>query len=178
MDKLRRIAIWVVLGLAGLALVATGIGATMEPDHVVTRQATYAQSPQEIWDVITRFDQTPTWRSEVDGVQIESGDPIRFVELNDQGPLPLEVSESEAPSRLVLKADDPTLPFTGTWTFVLSAAEGGGTVVTVTERGTVHNPLFRFVARVFSDPAETSQTYLVDLGRHLGQQVVPVTPGG
>ncbi|MCB9716071.1 MAG: SRPBCC family protein [Myxococcales bacterium] len=177
MDKLRRIAIWGVLALGALALVATGIGATMEPSHTVTREAVYSQTPQEVWAVITRFDQEASWRSDVEAVQIESGHPIRFVEMNDQGPLPLEVKEQEAPTKMVLVANDPSLPFTGTWTFVLAPVEGG-TRLSVTEHGTVNNPLFRFVARVFSDPAATSETYLVDLGRHFGQEVVPQAPAG
>lgn len=175
MDKLRRIAIWAVLALGALALVATAIGATMEPTHTAVRQATFGRTPQEVWEVITRFDQTPSWRSDVDGVQIESREPIRFVEMNDQGPLPLEVSEQEAPTKLVLKADDPSLPFTGIWTFELAAVEGG-TRLTITEKGTVSSPLFRFMARAFSDPAATAETYLVDLGRHFGEDVTPQAP--
>lgn len=177
MDKLRRIAIYAVLALVALALIAAGIGATMDPDHVVAREATFARTPEEVWSVITRFDQTPTWRSNVDGVQIESGDPIMFVEMNEQGPLPLEVTEQEAPTKMVLEATDYTLPFTGKWTFELAAVEGG-TTLKITERGTIHNPLFRFVARVFSDPAETAETYLVDLGKHLGEEVTPAAPAG
>jgi uncharacterized protein YndB with AHSA1/START domain len=175
MNKLRKLAFWAFLAVVGATAVAAGIGLFLEPSHVATRQAIYARTPDEVWEVITRFDRSPQWRTDVDAVEIESGEPIRFVEMGPQGPLPLEVTEQERPTRLVLMAADPSLPFTGSWTFELEAVEGG-TRLTITERGTVDNPLFRFMARLFMDPAATADTYLVDLGRHFGQAVTPEPP--
>jgi len=172
MNLLRRSLIWVVVGLGALAIAIAGIGMTMEADHAVTRQATFASTPEEIWTIINRFDQTPRWRSDVHGVELEAGTPIRFVELGDGGPLPLEVQEQEAPNKLVLVAEDPTLRFSGTWTFEIEATEEG-TRLSITERGHIDNPLHRFVARTFGDPSETVSTYLVDLGRRVGEEVVP-----
>jgi uncharacterized protein YndB with AHSA1/START domain len=172
MNKLHKLILWAFIAVVGATLVMAGVGATMEPSHVASRQAVYARTPEEVWDVITRFDQAPRWRTDVDAVEIEAGDPIRFVEMGAQGPLPLEVTEQERPHRLVLMAADPSLPFTGSWTFELEAVEGG-TRLTVTERGSIDNPLFRFVARLFMDPASTVTTYLVDLGHHLGEDVTP-----
>lgn len=177
MNLLRRSLIWVVLGLGVLAIVVAGIGMTMEADYQVTRQATFASTPEEIWTIINRFDQTPRWRSDVHGVGLEPGTPIRFVELGDGGPLPLEVQEQEPLQKLVLVAEDPTLRFYGTWTFEFEASEEG-TRLSITERGHIDNPLHRFVARTFGDPSETVSTYLVDLGRHLGEEIVPQAPEG
>lgn len=177
MNKLQKLALWAFLAVAGLVIVAAVIGAFLEPSHVATRSAVLARTPDEVWQVITRFDRTPEWRSDVDFVQIESGDPIRFVELSDQGPVPFEVTEQERPTKLVLMTADPELPFSGSWTFELAPAPGG-TRLTITERGTIDNPLMRFAARVFMDPAATATTYLVDLGRHLGQEVTPEAPAG
>lgn len=175
MNKLRPLAIGSFVGIVVLLIVAAVVGMLMEPGHVVTREAIYAHPPEEVWRVITRFDRTPAWRSDVEAVQIESGDPIQFVEMGNQGPMPMEVTEQEAPHRMVIMARDPSLPFTGSWTFELAPTEGG-TRLSVTEQGSIDNPLFRFVARVFMDPADTAQTYLVDLGRHLGQEVTPQPP--
>lgn len=175
MNKLRKLALWAFIAVVVAMLVMAGIGATLEPTHVATRQAVYARTPEEVWAVISRFDQSPEWRTDVDGVVIESGDPIRFVEMGPQGPVPLEVTEQERPHKQVLTTADPTLPFSGTWTFEL-AAVAQGTRLTVTEVGTLDNPLFRFVSRVFMDPAATASTYLVDLGRHFGEEVTPAPP--
>jgi uncharacterized protein YndB with AHSA1/START domain len=175
MDRLRKLGLWAFLGVVAATVLAAGIGLFLEPGHVATRQAVYARTPDELWDVITRFDRTPQWRSDVDAVDIESGDPIRFVELSDQGPVTYEVTEQERPSKLVLMTADPELPFSGSWTFELEPAPGG-TRLTLTERGTIDNPLFRLVARVLMDPAATATTYLADLGRHLGEVVTPQAP--
>lgn len=177
MNKLQKLALWAFIAVVGATVLAAVTGAFLEPTHVATRRAVLARSPDEVWQVITRFDLTPEWRSNVDAVEIESGDPIRFVELSDQGPVPYEVTEQVRPSKLVLLTADADLPFSGTWTFELEP-EGGGTRLTITERGTIDNPLFRFAARVFMDPAATAETYLVDLGRHLGQEVTPEAPPG
>lgn len=175
MEKLRKLALGAFVAVVGATALAAGIGLFLEPGHTATRQAVYARTPDELWDVITRFDLTPEWRSDVDAIDIESGDPIRFVELGEQGPVPYEVTEQERPHRLVLMTSDPELPFSGSWTFELEP-EGGGTRLTITERGTIDNPLFRFMARTFMDPAATANTYLVDLGAHLGQEVTPQAP--
>lgn len=176
-NKLRRRVLWAFVAVVGLVLVMAGVGATMEPSHVATRHAVYARTPDEVWDVITRFDRAPSWRTDVDAVELEAGDPIRFVEMGAQGPLPLEVSEQERPRKLVLMATDPSLPFTGSWTFELQPTDGG-TRLTITERGSIDNPLFRFMARLFMDPSATATTYLVDLGHHFGEDVTPQPPGG
>jgi uncharacterized protein YndB with AHSA1/START domain len=177
MNKLQKLALVAFLVVVAATAAAAGIGATLEPTHVATRSAVLARTPDEVWQVITRFDRTPRWRSDVDAVDIESGDPIRFVELSDQGPMPFEVTEQVPPTKLVLVTADPELPFSGSWTFELEPAPGG-TRLTITERGTIHNPLMRLAARVLMDPAATATTYLVDLGRHLGQEVTPAAPPG
>jgi uncharacterized protein YndB with AHSA1/START domain len=174
-NKLGKLALWAFLGVVAATLVAAVIGATMEKSHVATRQAVYARTPNEVWEVITRFDRTAQWRTDVDAVEIESGDPIRFVEMGPQGPLPLEVTEQDPPHKLVLLAADASLPFSGSWTFELAPVEGG-TRLTITEQGSIDNPLFRFMARVFMDPAGTANTYLVDLGHHFGEEVTPAPP--
>jgi hypothetical protein len=174
-NKLPKLALWAFLAVVAATVVAAGIGLGLEPTHSATRQAVYAQTPDEVWEVITRFDQTPQWRTDVDAVEIESGAPIRFVEMGPQGPLPLEVTEQERPHKLVLLAADASLPFSGRWTFELAPVEGG-TRLTITEQGSIDNPLFRFMARVFGDPAATTTTYLVDLGHRLGEEVTPAPP--
>lgn len=175
MNKLRTLALWAFFAMVGVTALAAGIGMFLEPSHVATREAVYARTPDEVWDVIIRFDRAPQWRSDVEAVEIESGDPIRFIEVSDQGPVPFEVTEQERPTKLVLMIADPELPFSGSWTFVLAPIDGG-TRLTITERGSIDNPLFRFMARAFMDPAATANTYLVDLGRQFGEQITPQAP--
>lgn len=175
MNKLRKLALLAFIAVVVAMLVMAGIGATLEPTQVATRQAVFGRTPEEVWVVISRFDRSPEWRTDVDGVVIESGAPIRFVEMGPQGPVPLEVTEQERPHKQVLMTADPTLPFSGAWTYELVPVDEG-TRLTLTEERTLDNPLYRFVARVFMDPAATVDTYLVDLGRHFGEDVQPAPP--
>jgi hypothetical protein len=79
---------------------------------------------------------------------------------------PYEIVEQAPPHRLVSRVADPGLPYGGTWTFEL-APEGGGTRLTITERGEVHNPVFRVLARFVFGYAATMEAYLEDLAARL-----------
>jgi hypothetical protein len=69
------------------------------------------------------------------------------------GAIVFETVEAVAPHRFVSRIADPDQPFGGTWTFELTA-EGQGTRVSLTERGEVYNPIFRFLSHyVFSQTA-------------------------
>lgn len=78
---------------------------------------------------------------------------------------PFEIVERAPPGRLVTRVADG-LPYGGTWTFEL-APEGGGTRLTITERGEVHNPIFRVLARFVFGYAATMEAYLEDLAARL-----------
>ncbi|MEM7159351.1 MAG: SRPBCC family protein [Myxococcota bacterium] len=172
MDFIRRSLIWVLIGLAVLTAIAAGVGATMEANHLAMREAVYPHSPEELWQVISRFDLTPEWRSEVDDIEIQSGDPIRFIEMNADGLTSLQVEEQEIGKRMVLATADPDMPFSGKWTFELTPVEEG-TRLRITDNGTISNPLYRLVARTFHEPNEMADLYLTDLGKHLDVEVVP-----
>ncbi|HMA23731.1 MAG TPA: hypothetical protein VKP00_07045, partial [Gemmatimonadaceae bacterium] len=46
--------------------------------------------------------------------------------------------------------------------------------VTIVERGSVYNPLFRFVSRFFMGHTATIDAYLRALGKRFGEEPVPV----
>jgi hypothetical protein len=54
------------------------------------------------------------------------------------------------------------------------------TRVTITERGWVSNPLFRFVSRFIMGQTSSMETYLRSLGKHFGRATTPtvVATGG
>src|SRR5688500_6992477 len=102
--------------LAGLGAAVALVGAELPRDHVATRSAAFAAPPEAVFAAI------------VD-------------EVARQTDVPVEIVERQPPSRLVTRIADPELPFGGTWTFTL-AAEGGGTRLTITEHGQIHNVIF------------------------------------
>jgi hypothetical protein len=69
----------------------------------------------------------------------------------------------------VARIADTDLPFGGTWTYELKP-EGAGTRVTITERGEVYNPIFRFMSRFVLSQTATMEKYLAALtARAAGQ---------
>jgi uncharacterized protein YndB with AHSA1/START domain len=115
---------WVLIALAtlaGLGAAVALVGAGLPRDHVATRSAAFAAPPEAVFAAIVE-------------------------EVARQTEVPVEIVERQPPSRLVTRIADPELPFGGTWTFTL-AAEGGGTRLTITEHGQIHNVIFRAVAR-------------------------------
>ena len=82
------------------------------------------------------------------------------------------IAVSEPPRRIVAVVADSSQGYGGSWTYAL-AAEGGGTRLTITERGFVDAPLFRFMAKFIFGTTRTMETCLEDLGRKFGETVTP-----
>jgi hypothetical protein len=76
------------------------------------------------------------------------------------------IVEQAPPRRLVTRVADPELPYGGTWTFELEPEESG-TRLTITERGQIHNPIFRVIARFVFGYAATMESYLDELEARL-----------
>jgi hypothetical protein len=81
-----------------------------------------------------------------------------------------------APKRLVGRITDTSLPFRGSWTYVLQS-EGTGTRLSITENGEVYNPIFRFMSRFVFGHTATMERYLVDLAAHVQKTTSARPPG-
>jgi uncharacterized protein YndB with AHSA1/START domain len=163
---------WIIAGgLAGLVALVAIIGSLLPRGHKARGSARFKQSPESVWAAITDYAGQVQWRAELKSVERDpdqEGKPVwREIQKNGDA-LPLATIEEVPGKRLVRKIADPSLPFSGTWTYELQAAEGG-CVLTITEDGEVSNPIFRFVARVFMDPSATLRGYLAALGRKFGE---------
>ena len=73
-----------------------------------------------------------------------------------------------APVHLLTKIDDRSLAFGGTWSHDL-VPSGTGTTVTITERGEVYNPLFRFMSRFVFGHTATMEGFLGALAVRMGE---------
>ena len=153
-----------VLVLAGLAV--TVVGWLLPVDHVASRTTIVPAPPQIVFDVISRVDTYPTWWSDISKVEMLPGPSgqTRFRQETSSGALVMEVIERLTPTRFVTRIDDPEQPFGGTWTWEL-APEGSGTRVTITERGEIYNPLFRFMARFVFGYTGTMESALAALAQ-------------
>jgi uncharacterized protein YndB with AHSA1/START domain len=162
---------WLLIVLGVLAIIAVAvaaIGALLPRGHSATMQAALPVPPEVVWRTITDVEAFPSWRSGVKAVNRlpdRDGKP-RWVEDTSQGKVPLAVERSEPPRVLVLRIDDPDLPFGGTWTYSIVPAPTGSTL-SITEDGEVYNPIFRFMARFVFGYEATMRSYLDDITRKL-----------
>jgi len=91
--------------------------------------------------------------------------------------MPMAVTSFDPPRSLTLEIASADLPYSGTWTYVVTSVDGG-TVVTVTEHGEVSNPVFRFLSRFVFGQTRTMDAYLEAIGRRHGESVTPATASG
>jgi uncharacterized protein YndB with AHSA1/START domain len=167
---------WILVAagiLVAAILIVVIVGAFLPKEHTATRAARYHQPPPAVWQAITDYDKFPQWRGSVERVEPlpQANGKSGWVEyVKGAGRIPLEITESVPPSRLVTLIADPNLPFGGTWTYEITAVEGGS-LVRVTENGEVRNPIFRFVSRFIFGLHATMDQYLKDLGAKFGETV-------
>jgi uncharacterized protein YndB with AHSA1/START domain len=164
----------VLLGaLVAVVILVVAIGYMLPVAHLATRQARFTQPPDAVWSAITDVPAYPSWRPDV--TRVETLPPqdgrSRWVEEGGGQRIAFEVVESEAPRKLVVRIADPSLPFGGTWTYLL-APDDSGTTLAITENGEVYNPIFRFMARYVFGHTATMEKYLAALGKHFGQTVI------
>ena len=88
------------------------------------------------------------------------------------GSITYEAIEEVPAVRLVTHIADPNLPYGGYWIQEIKR-EPEGCELTVTEDGEIYNPFFRFMARVFMNPAMYLEMYLKALAVNLGEAPPP-----
>jgi uncharacterized protein YndB with AHSA1/START domain len=171
---------WVLIGigvLVGLILLVTIIGAMLPRDHVASMQVVVPASRDAVWAAVTDVASYPTWRTDVKkvGVLSQPPAPLSWREEGSQGGMTLTAETFEPPRRLIARIQDQDLPYGGAWEYVLEPDAGNAdrTRVTITERGFVSNPIFRFVSRFVLGHHSTIDAYLKALGRKFGGDLTP-----
>jgi hypothetical protein len=154
---------WTVLVVAVLALGLVSVavlGWLLPKDHHVSRSVTVAAAPSDVFERITDVARAPEWRTDVRRVEAVTGSGLgmTFREVGSTGTIPYRVVGWEPDRRFVTEIADPTLPFGGSWTFVLDPV-GTQTRVTITEDGEVRNPIFRVMSRFIVSPTATIERY-------------------
>lgn len=173
-----KIILIVLIVVAALGAGVVLIGVRLPRDHVVTMAARVAGSPGAIWAVLTDPSQYPSWRSEVTKVDILPATPagLAWREHSSDGAIAYVIDRSDRPTRLATRISDPTLPFGGGWDFRIEPVDAAGTAstVTITERGSVYNPVYRFASRFVIGHTATIARYLRALSRRFGGESAPV----
>ena len=167
---------WLLLAggiIVAIVAVVAIVGLMLPRDHTAATTAHIKTVPDSVWQAVTDVRDFPRWRTGVRSVDVLSTEgALRWREHGSDGAITFERSAEERPHRLVTRIVDETLPFGGTWTYEL-APEADGTLLTITERGYVTNPLFRFLARFVFGHHRTQEDFLRALGRRFGHEVTP-----
>ena len=169
---------WVLGGVGVIVVLSAAVtvaGMLLPRDHVATRTARIAAPRDSIWRVLTTPAEYPSWRRDLTRVELlpAVGTLVMWREHSRQGPITMAIELEDPPQRLVTRIADSTLPFGGSWDFHLAADGVNESRVTVTERGSVYNPIFRFVSRFVTGHTATMDSYLRALGQRYGEVVVP-----
>ena len=174
MLKVIRVLTFVVATLVLLIGVAGLIGFTLPRHHHAASRAFFRAKPDSVWALVGDMRRSPEGRTGIEGVKRlddRGGHPVWELESRG-GPWALELTRIAPPTTLVATVADTTQGYGGSWTYTIAAARGGSQV-TVAEEGFVDNPLFRFLAQFVFGLRSGQQQDLRDLGRRLGESVVP-----
>jgi uncharacterized protein YndB with AHSA1/START domain len=160
-----------IIGSALVLLVVATlvVGLFLPADHVATTRSSIAASPSEVWALVSDWEAWAEWQPEITGVEARpdrDGHPVLLV-TGGWGSMLIEVVESDEARRLVTDVDGGA--FRGRWTYDIEASSEG-TLLTITEQGTVSNPLFRAMM-LFHDNHATMLAYHRALGDRLGVAV-------
>ena len=170
---------WLLMVLGAVILlivIIVAVGYSLPEKHTARRSVTINAPDSTIWATITDASAFPGWRAKVESVEMLPAVEGRqsWREKGSDGVITYEVMRAEQPRRLVTRIADRDLPFGGEWEYEL-APNGTGTRVTITERGEVYNPVYRFVSRYVMGHTATIDDYLRSLGRKFGEEVEPVS---
>ncbi|HEY6194805.1 MAG TPA: hypothetical protein VI504_07145 [Candidatus Eisenbacteria bacterium] len=175
MDKALKYALVTVGALVGAGVLAVLLGLMLPRRHVAVTTAVLDRPVGEVWLAISDMESQAAWRSDLKGVKRlpdHAGHPV-WMQKTDMGDWPLEVTEVSPPVWLVAAVADSSQGFGGTWTYELLALRAG-TRVTITERGFIDSPFYRFLAWFVFGLHASQETFLRDLGRHFGESVKPM----
>jgi ribosome-associated toxin RatA of RatAB toxin-antitoxin module len=163
-----RFAIWTVVVVIAIAGVVVIVGWLLPVKHEASRSAQFKQSPEQLYATVSDVGDYASWFEGVSRIEMldATNGRIRFREHMNTGPVVMEVVEASPPHRFVTAIADPDQPFAGTWTFEITPAPGGSRL-TITERGEIYNPIFRFMAKFVFGYTSTMESYLKSLSNKL-----------
>jgi uncharacterized protein YndB with AHSA1/START domain len=166
----------VAAGVVVVLVVAIAVvGALLPRDHVASRTAHIPAPPDTVWATITDVANFPKWRPDVESVELMPNAPAgrSWREHSRNGTITMVADASEPPHRFISRIADAGLPFGGSWEYLIVAEGARSSRVTITERGSVYNPIFRFVSRFIMGHTATIDAYLRALGTRFNTTVTP-----
>ena len=162
-----------ILGVVvALIVIVLVIGAMLPKEHTARVRTVLHAPPESVYAAITDVEHAPAWRTGLKKVEVLERDPLRWRETAEWGTLTFVHDNAVPPSRVVARIADESQGFGGTWTYEIAPAPDGS-AVTITENGTVSNPLFRFLTKFVLGHYSSLETYARDLAKRSGDTSEP-----
>jgi uncharacterized protein YndB with AHSA1/START domain len=161
-----KIVLWIAALIVLMIVALYGIGMATPADHLATKSLDLKADKQAVYDTLVDWEHYPEWRPQlasVTAVPDPEGDPHWREEWEADQPVELEITAQEPGRRVEVTIHDPSGMFSGTWEFILAPSDDGA-MVTLTERGTIHNPMARGMLACMPGSKEA---YLVMYLEHL-----------
>lgn len=158
-----------------LAMVVVFVGARLPRTHLAASRIRLQACPEKVFGIITDFENYPSWRPGLDRVERGpdfDGLPSWFEICAEFSRVHFRVTELQPPNWLVTRIVNDKLPLSGQWTYRLEG-DGEGTLLTITEEESIHNPLLRFFDRFVLSYHGVMDVYLTALARKLDEPSRP-----
>ena len=149
MRKFLQAVVWIALLLVVLFDLGLFLGMRLPREHTAVRTMFLTAPRQAVWQTITDFPKQPEWRHDLKSVErLPDRDGLQVWRENYKGSDSMTlITEQLIPPTYLVRTIADEGSFSGSWEFsLLTNPVGGGTAITLTERGQVRNPLFRFIA--------------------------------
>jgi len=165
---------WILIILAILVLVLVTVaiaGAMLPKEHTVTRSIFLKQSAESIWAAVTDHTNEPKWRTDVASItrlSDRNGHELVEEKYKNGDSMRIETVEAQPPFKLVRDVVDNPI-FSGRWTYTITP-EVQGTRLTITEHGSVPNPVFRLISRFVIGHTTSLDKFLHALSAKFGEQ--------
>ena len=123
---MRIVAVLLAI-VVGLGLVVVLVGYLLPVKHVATVTAHVPAAPDQVWQALTDIAAYPKWRGDVTSVEMLPADSghVAWREQGKNGAIAYAIEQAESPSRLVTRITDKSLPFGGSWEYVVTP-DGAG----------------------------------------------------
>ena len=168
--------IFIIAGsLAAIVAIVAIVGAALPRDHVAAMSARIPAPPESVWAALTTPAEFPAWRTDLQRVELLPATPTgpSWREHGSNGAITYVIDAADPPRRLVGRIADEGLPFGGAWEYQIEPGGDAASRVTIVERGSVYNPIFRFVSRFVMGHTRTIDAYLRALAKRFGGEAEP-----
>lgn len=164
---------WLIVAVAVIfvaAVLIVAVGLLLPKDHVARAEAMIHSPPDRVAALIRDVEGQPRWRSGVRRIEMleRRSNGLLYVEHSTQGDIRFDLTQEADGRRFRSVIADPDLPFGGSWTITLSPRDAG-TLVSIEERGSVSNPVFRFFSTLVFGHHATMNAWLSDLQSEAAQ---------